>query len=98
MSEIDILKKAYEDVIWMAMRYANGRKTYAPSMVRDSIKAFQTVFPDWKPRNDQTLKSDRIDEIEWCKRHGVELSNGYWLDDLVDCDRFGDEENTAQTS
>jgi hypothetical protein len=47
--ETDILKKAYEDVIWMAIRYANGRATYAPSMVRDSIKEFQKVFSDWKP-------------------------------------------------
>ena len=86
MKEVDILKKAYEDVIWMAIRYANGRATYAPSMVRDSIKEFQKVFPDWKPRYDMTLKSDRRmvegDESE----HGSSRINvkGDWLDDLVE--------------
>lgn len=78
--EIDTLKKAYEDVIWMAIRYANGRATYAPSMVRDSIKEFQKVFPDWKPRHDPTLKSDRqMVESEARKR-----VQGDWLYDLVE--------------
>ena len=86
MKEVDILKKAYEDVIWMAIRYANGRATYAPSMVRDSIKEFQKVFPDWKPRYDMTLKSDRrmIEDAE--SEHGSSRINvkGDWLDDLVE--------------
>ena len=86
MKEVDILKKAYEDVIWMAIRYANGRATYAPSMVRDSIKEFQRVFPDWKPRYDMTLKSDRrmIEDAE--SEHGSSRINvkGDWLDDLVE--------------
>ena len=86
MKEVDILKKAYEDVIWMAIRYANGRATYAPAMVRDSIKEFQKVFPDWKPRYDMTLKSDRrmIEDAE--SQHGSSRINvkGDWLDDLVE--------------
>lgn len=55
MNDKEILKKCYEDIIWMAIRYANGRQTYAPSMVRDSIEEFQKVFPDWKPKEDKTL-------------------------------------------
>lgn len=35
------LQKAIEDILWMAARYAHGRHTYAPSMVRDSVKVFQ---------------------------------------------------------
>lgn len=86
MKEVDILKKAYEDVIWMAIRYANGRATYAPSMVRDSIKEFQKVFPGWKPRKDPTLESDRRmvegDEFKNNLRSmNVKLD---WLDDLVE--------------
>jgi hypothetical protein len=78
--EIDILKKAYEDVIWMAIRYANGRATYFPSTVRDSVKEFQKVFPDWKPRHDPTLKDDR-QMVESRVRRTVQ---GDWLDDLVE--------------
>ena len=63
----------------MAMRYANGRSTYAPSMVRDSIKEFQEVFPDWTPKNDPTLKSDR--ESGYVAPAGLDSD---WLDDLVD--------------
>lgn len=84
--DLDILKKAYEDVIWMAIRYANGRATYAPSTVRDSIKEFQKVFPEWKPRYDLTLKSDRrmVEDAE--SKHGLSRIKikGDWLDDLVE--------------
>ena len=73
------LKKAYEEIYWMAMRYANGRSTYAPSMVRDSIKMFQEVFPDWKPRYDPTLKSDRENGLK-----GVAELESDWLYDLVE--------------
>ena len=72
-------KQAYEEIYWMAMRYANGRSTYAPSMVRDSIKTFQEVFPDWKPRRDPTLKSDR--ECGFKRPAGLDSD---WLDDLVE--------------
>ncbi len=85
--DLDILKKAYEDVIWMAIRYANGRATYAPSMVRDSIKQFQRVFPDWKPRYDLTLKSDRrmIEDSESKSNlRSMNLNTITWLDDLVE--------------
>ena len=78
MKEKDILKEAYEDVIWMAIRYANGRATYAPSMVRDSIKQFQKVFPSWKPRNDPTLKIDK----KWLR--DTRNLESDWLDDLVE--------------
>jgi hypothetical protein len=79
--DLDILKEAYTEVIWMAIRYAHGRQTYAPSTVRDSIKNFQKVFPDWKPWSDETLKDDR----ERIENFGDNLSlDGYWLDDLVE--------------
>ena len=44
------LLSAYEDVVWMAIRYAHGRSTYAPSMVRQSIKKIQEIYPHWKPK------------------------------------------------
>jgi len=54
--KIETLKSAFEDTIWMAIRYADGRSTYAPDMVRDAIKKFKLVFPDWKPKGDITIK------------------------------------------
>jgi hypothetical protein len=69
------LSRAFEDVIWMAIRYAHGRHTYAPSMVRDAIKLFQSVHPEWKPRADVTIKFEQ-------DTSGVGLRSD-WLDDLI---------------
>ena len=77
--QIQKLKHAFTETIWMAIRYANGRSTYAPSMVRDAIKEFQEVFPYWKPRADPTLKSDR--ECGYKAPAGLDSD---WLDDLVE--------------
>ena len=54
--EIKTLKKCFEDTIWMAIRYADGRHTYAPSMVRDAVKNFKEIFPDWELKHDITIK------------------------------------------
>jgi hypothetical protein len=51
-----ILKQCFEDVIWMAVRYAHGRHTYAPSMVRDAISDFKELFPDWELKEDETIE------------------------------------------
>ena len=80
--DLDILKEAYTEVIWMAIRYAHGRQTYAPSAVRYSIKRFQKVFPDWKPRYDGTLKDDR-ERMERSFTDLVAITED-WLDDLVE--------------
>lgn len=50
------LKQCFEDTIWMAIRYAHGRSTYAPSMVRHAIKTFKEVFPDWELKEDKTIE------------------------------------------
>ena len=52
----DKLKGAIEDIIWMAIRYADGRSTYAPSMVRRAVKVFKEVYPDLEIREDKTIK------------------------------------------
>lgn len=54
--KIEILKKCFEDVVWMAIRYAHGRMTYAHYMVRDAVKEFKKVFPDWEMKPDITIK------------------------------------------
>ena len=55
MSKEDKLRVAIEDILWMAIRYADGRHTYAPSMVRESVNVFEEVYPDFKIKEDNTL-------------------------------------------
>ena len=62
MTDLDKLKKAFEDVIWMAARYAHGRSTYAPSMVRGAVNAVKEIYPDWTLAPDQTIKP--LDRLE----------------------------------
>ena len=82
-SDADKLLRAFEDVVWMAIRYANGRHTFAPQMVRDAIASVQTVYPNWKLRHDHTIKTD----VELMKRFddvpGLSISSDY-LDDLFE--------------
>lgn len=74
--KITILKNCYTEIIWMAIRYAHGRHTYAPSMVRDSINDFKKVFPDWKLKEDSVIKPPSENELG-----GMSFRDDY-LDDL----------------
>ena len=74
--KIAILERCFNETIWMAIRYAHGRHTYAPSMVRDSINDFKKVFPDWKLEEDKVVKPPSVNEID-----GVSFRDDY-LDDL----------------
>jgi len=60
--KIETLKECFEEVIWMSIRYAHGRHTVAPTMVRRAIKMFQEVFPDWTPNRDETIEPPSLDE------------------------------------
>jgi len=70
------LKAAIEDILWMAARYAHGRHTYAPSMVRDAVNTFLDIYPDLNIKQDRiieppseeqlnsfSLRSDYLDDI-----------------------------------
>ena len=61
--QIKTLSHCFDEVIWMAIRYADGRHTYAPSMIRDAIKQFQKVNPDWKPKVDCVIEKPTEDMI-----------------------------------
>ncbi|NQW26194.1 MAG: hypothetical protein HQ473_07530 [Cryomorphaceae bacterium] len=61
--KIEKLKYAFEETIWMAIRYADGRHTYTPSTVRDAIKQFQMVFPNWKPKLDGVIKPPKEEDL-----------------------------------
>ncbi len=74
--KIEVLKKSFEDIVWMSIRYAHGRQTYAPSMVRDAIKNFKKVFPDWEPKNDITIEPPNKEDF-----HGF-VSKYDYLNDL----------------
>lgn len=64
--KINILKNCFEETIWMAIRYAHGRHTYAPSTVRDAVNNFKKVFPDFKLKEDITLEKpkDNLSDME----------------------------------
>lgn len=76
--KIAILKKCYTETIWMAIRYAHGRHTYAPSMVRDSINDFKKVFPDWKLQEDKVVQPPSEKEVGV-----VSFFRDDYLDDLL---------------
>lgn len=79
--KLKIVSQAFEDTIWMAIRYANGSISYAPGMVRDAVKAYKSVYPDWNPKRDDTIKRDFHEGL-------VESIKGDNLADL-----FNEEEN-----
>ena len=70
------LQSAIEEILWMAARYAHGRHTYAPSMVRDSVAVFKDVFPDCKIKQDRVIESPADDEVG-----GLSFRSDY-LDDI----------------
>jgi hypothetical protein len=64
MSKEDKLRGAIEDILWMAIRYADGRHTYAPSMVRRAVKVFEEVYPDFKIKEDLTIEPPTEDDLK----------------------------------
>ena len=38
LSELAAYKQSFEDVHWMARRYADGRSSYAPGMYNDALE------------------------------------------------------------
>jgi uncharacterized protein (DUF1330 family) len=71
-----ILYNIIDDILPLAIRYAHGRHTYAPSMIRDAVNNFKKVFPDWKLKEDRVIESPDEGTI-----NGFSLRSDY-LDDL----------------
>ena len=78
--KIKVLQKCFEDIAWMAVRYAHGRHTYAPSMVRMAIKEYQHIVPDFNLKPDITIDPPTENELG-----GFSLRQDY-LHDLFDKD------------
>ena len=69
VNKIKILKRIIEDTFWMARRYANGRRTYAPMMVREAYNILKEHFPEI------TIKKDVV----------ISDEDGFGQDYLGDC-------------
>ena len=77
--KVSLLKSIIRDTFWMARRYAHGRHTYTPSMVRDAYKILKKHFPDLVPQSDITITP--MDVV-----HGMSGKHGGNLGDyLHDC-------------
>lgn len=67
------LLKIIKGIFWMARRYAHGRHTYAPDMVRKAYKYLKRWYPDFEFRHDVVIeppkegysgmRSDYLDDI-----------------------------------
>lgn len=78
-AENKILWEIIHDLIWMAARYAHGRHTYAPSIIRDSVKKLKVMDQKFKMRKDVTIEAPEH-ELK-----GFDFRNDY-LDDLYEED------------
>ena len=74
--KIEALKHCFEEVIWMAIRYAHGRHTYAPGMVRDAVTKYREIFPDFVLKEDITIRPPDEAELNAFKQRSD------YLDDL----------------
>ena len=72
------IKQCFENTIWMAIRYAHGRSTYAPSMVRDAVKLYQSIYPDFKLKQDVTIEAPHEEDL-----NGMSFESDY-LHDLFE--------------
>ena len=62
--ENDNLKNIIRSTFWMARRYAHGRHTYAPGMVRRAYKTLKVFYPEINIRTDVTIKPPTPNEMQ----------------------------------
>jgi hypothetical protein len=77
--KIEVLNGCFEEVIWMAIRYANGRHTYAPDMVRDAVKKYKEVNPDFVLKHDITIEPPEESDLG-----GMRFRSDYLYDLFVE--------------
>ena len=73
---IERLYNIIEDTFWMSVRYAHGRHTYAPYIIRDAFRELEEIFPDFELKKDITIKppTEELNEMGTLRED--------WLDDL----------------
>jgi len=82
MTDREKVKRLYniiENTFWMSIRYAHGRHTYAPYIIRDVFKELKEIFPDFKLKKDQTIEPPTEEELSQAG-----TSREDWLDDLFE--------------
>jgi len=80
MTDKEKIKRLYniiEDTFWMSIRYAHGRHTYAPYIIRDALRELEEIFPDFKLKKDITIKPPTEEEL-----NEMGTLREDWLDDL----------------
>ena len=87
LTKDDKIKGAISDILWMAIRYADGRHTYAPSTVRRAVKVIKEVYPDFKLKEDKTLIKPNEKDL-----FGASFKEDY-LYDLVNQNKEDEENN-----
>jgi len=76
--EIETLKHVIRNTLWMSVRYAHGRHTYAPGIVRGCVDILKSLYPD-----EQFLLPDRTIKPPSPERLQEPLAfRSDWLDDL----------------
>ena len=55
---LEELKEAFDDIIWMAIRYAHGRYTFSPYTVRKACE-IRAKYGDFHIKEDSTLKEPK---------------------------------------
>lgn len=61
----------------MVIRCARGRHTFAPTIIRDSIKELKEIFPDFKLKYDSTVKLSTEEDLKY-----LFSLRSAWLDNL----------------
>ena len=95
MTDKERIKRLYniiENTFWMSIRYAHGRHTYAPPMIRNAFKELKEIFPDFELKKDQTIEPPTEEELN---QAGTLRED--WLDDLFESPRAQVAENLKQS-
>ena len=73
-----VLWGVIKDIMYMAIRYAHGRHTYAPSIIREDVKLLKQIRSDFKLKYDDVIQPPKEDEIK------TPAIREDWLDDLFE--------------
>lgn len=78
--EIETLKYVVKNILWMSIRYAHKRRTFAPYIVRDCVERLRKLYPNESfLRPDATIKSPTEEDL---RKSGTLRYD--WLDDLFE--------------
>ena len=80
------LTGAFEGVIGMAIKYANGKQTLDPLNVRVAIETYKEVYPDWSPNPALSILPPRF-----FSAGGLEED---YLHNLFECKHCGNPDTT----